>query len=167
GFGMGLALTPLVEDVLPERTHAARALNLSVRHLGVTLALVVLAPVIHRDLDHAVEHAKLQTVGVVLAAPIGPSEKLSLAPKLVQSVPSDGAVAGVRAGARGARLDGKADERARFDSMFRQIETTFVQAARSAFKNAFLIAAAFAFAAAALLLFEARRAALAAIVAGA
>jgi MFS family permease len=167
GFGMGLALTPLIEDVLPERTHAARALNLAVRHLGVTAALLLLAPVIHRDLDRAVEHAKLQTVGVVLAAPIGPREKLSLAPKLVQSVHSDRPLAGVRADARAVRPTIKEDERSQFDSMFGQIETTFVQAARGAFENAFLIAAAFAFAAAALLVFEARRAALAAIVAGA
>jgi len=77
GFGMGLALTPLIEDLLPERTHDARALNLAVRHLGITLALVALAPVIHHDLDAAVERAKLQSVGVVLVAPIGPREKIS------------------------------------------------------------------------------------------
>jgi len=167
GFGMGLALTPLIEDVLPERTHDARSINIAVRHLGVTLALVLLAPVIHRDLDRAVQHAKLQTVGVVLAAPIGPSEKLSLAPKLVKSVHSSQPLEGVRKDARAARADVKADEQARFDAMFRQIETTFVAAARDAFQNAFLIAAALAFVAAALLLFEARRAAIAALVAGA
>ena len=128
GFGMGLALTPLIEDVLPERTHAARTLNLAVRHLGVTFALVLLAPVIHRDLDRAVEHAKLQTVGVVLAAPLGPREKLSLAPKLVRSVHSDRPLAAVRADARAARSSVKQDERSQFDGMFGQIETTFVQA---------------------------------------
>ena len=36
GFGMGLALTPLIEELLPERTYDARALNLAVRHLGIT-----------------------------------------------------------------------------------------------------------------------------------
>ena len=69
-------------------------------------------------------------------------------------------------GRRRARASTSPDERSQFDGMFRQIETTFVQAARDAFKNAFLIAAAFAFVAAALLVVDARRPALAAIVAG-
>jgi predicted MFS family arabinose efflux permease len=166
GFGMGLALTPLIEDVLPERTHVARTRNVAIRHLGVTLTLVALAPVISHDLDHAVEHAKLQTVGVVLAAPIGPGEKLSLAPKLVKSVHSDRPLAAIRSAGRGARPGVKASERSRFDEMFGRIETTFVAAARDAFQKAFLIAALLAFAAAALLVVDARAPALAAIAAG-
>jgi predicted MFS family arabinose efflux permease len=166
GFGMGLALTPLIEDVLPERTFDARALNLAVRHLGITAALLALAPMIHRDLDRAIEHAKLQSVGVVLAASIGPREKIDLAPKLVAAVHTSRPLEGVRADARRARPSVKPEERTQFDAMFHRIETTFVTAARDAFQNAFLIAAALAFAAAALLIVEARKAALAAIVAG-
>ncbi len=167
GFGMGLALTPLIEELLPERTYDARALNLAVRHLGITVALVALAPVIHNDLDQAIERAKLQSVGVVLAAPIGPREKISLAPKLVAAVHTSRPLAGVRADARSARGTVKPAERARFDAMFHRIEVTFVAAARDAFANAFLIAAALAFAAAALLVVDARSAAIAGIAAGA
>jgi MFS family permease len=167
GFGMGLALTPLIEELLPERTYDARALNLAVRHLGITLALIVLAPVIHHDLDQATERAKLQSVGVVLAAPIGPREKISLAPKLVAAVHTSRPLAGVRAAAPSARATVEASEHSRFDAMFRQIEETFVAAARDAFANAFLIAAALAFAAAALLIVDARAAAIAGLVAGA
>ena len=167
GFGMGLALTPLIEELLPERTYDARALNLAVRHLGITLALVALAPVIHHDLDAAIERAKLQSVGVVLVAPIGPREKISLAPKLVAAVHTSRPLAGVRAGASSARATVKPAERPRFDVMFHRIEETFVAAARDAFANAFLIAAALAFAAAALLVVDARRAAIAGIAAGA
>ena len=105
GFGMGLALTPLIEELLPELSYDARALNLAVRHLGITFALVALAPVIHHDLDRAIERAKLQSVGVVLAAPIGPREKISLAPKLVAAVHTSRPLAGVRADAR-ERADG-------------------------------------------------------------
>jgi len=166
GFGMGLALTPLVEELLPERTYDARALNLAVRHLGITLALVALAPVIHHDLDQATEHAKLQSVGVVLAAPIGPREKITLAPKLVAAVHTSRPLAGVRAAAPGARATVKSSEHARFDAMFHRIEETFVAAARDAFASAFLIAAALAFAAAALLVVDARAAATAALAAG-
>lgn len=167
GFGMGLALTPLIEELLPERTYDARALNLAVRHLGITLALVALAPVIHHDLDGAIERAKLQSVGVVLVAPIGPREKITLAPKLVAAVHTSRPLAGVRAGASRARATVKPAERPRFDAMFHRIEETFVAAARDAFANAFLIAAALAFAAAALLVVDARRAAIAGIAAGA
>jgi len=167
GFGMGLALTPLIEEMLPERTYDARALSLAVRHLGITLALVALAPVIHHDLDQATERAKLQSVGVVLAAPIGPREKISLAPKLVAAVQTSRPLAGVRAAAPGARATVEPSEHGRFDAMFHRIEETFVAAARDAFANAFLIAAALAFAAAALLIVEVRAAAIAALVAGA
>jgi predicted MFS family arabinose efflux permease len=167
GFGMGLALTPLIEELLPERTYDARALNLAVRHLGITLALVVLAPIIHHDLDQATERAKLKSVGVVLAAPIGPREKISLAPKLVAAVHTSRPLAGVRAAAPSARASVKPAERPRFDAMFHRIEETFVAAARDAFAHAFLIAAALAFAAAALLVVEARAAVIASLVAGA
>jgi hypothetical protein len=73
----------------------------------------------------------------------------------------------VRAGATSARATVDPAERAKFDAMFHRIEETFVAAARDAFANAFLIAAALAFAAAALLVVEARAAAIAGIAAGA
>ena len=166
GFGMGLALAALIEHVLPERAHAGRAVNLAVRHLGITLALVALAPVIAHDLDAATERAKLRTVAVVLDAPISPGEKLRLAPMLVASVRSDHPLAAVRSDARAARRQVEPADRPRFDAMFDRVETVFVGAAGDAFHRAFLIAAALAFLAALLLVVDARRAALAAIAAG-
>src|SRR5207248_6114606 len=36
GVGMGLALTPLLEHIVPERAQSTRATNTAVRHLGIT-----------------------------------------------------------------------------------------------------------------------------------
>ena len=166
GLGMGLALTPLIEHVLPERAPESRAVNLAVRHLGITLALIALAPVIAHDLDAATERAKLRTVAVVLDAPIGPGEKLRIAPLLVASVHSDRPLAAVRADARSARGQVAPEDRSRFDAMFDRVQTVFVAAAADAFHRAFLLATVLAFLAALLLVLDARRAALAAIVGG-
>ena len=160
GVGMGLTLTPLLEDLLSERSYESRAGNLAVRYLGITLTLVALAPVIAHDLDAATERAKLRTVAVVLDAPISPGDKLSLAPKLVSAVHSDQPLAAVRSAGRNARGSIKTNERSSFDTMFNRVEDVFVAAAADAFHRAFLIAAALAFLAALVLALEARRAAL-------
>ena len=127
-----MALTPLIEDMLPE-ARPQQGGELSVRHLGVTLALVALAPVIAHDLDAATERAKLRTVAVVLDAPIGPSEKLRIAPVLVSSVHSDRPLAAVRSDAPKARLEVSEEDRPLFDAMFDRVETVFVAAASDAF----------------------------------
>jgi len=167
GLGMGLALTPLLEHLLPEQVGENRAANLAVRQLAITLALVALAPVIAHDLDAATERAKLRTVAVVLDAPIAPGEKLRIAPALVASVHADQPLAAVRADAQTTRAGVPAAERPRFDAMFARVETVFVGAASDAFHRAFLTAAALAFLAALLLIFEARRGAVAMLAVGA
>jgi hypothetical protein len=167
GLGMGLALTPLLEQLLPERSPENRAWNLAVRHLGITLALLALAPVVAHGLDAATQRAKLRTVAVVLDAPIAPGEKLRIAPVLVASVHSDRPLAAVRADGRTARVKVTPEDRPRFDAMFGRVESVFVTAAADAFHRAFLIAAALAFLAALLLVLEARRMVVAAVAAGA
>jgi MFS family permease len=157
GFGMGLALSPLLEHILPERAYENRAANLAIRHLGITFALLALAPVIAHDLDAATERAKLRTVAVVLDAPITPGEKLKVARVLVSSVRSDHPLAAVRAQARSARNEVSAADRPRFDAMFHRVETVFVGAAADAFHRAFLIAAAFALLAALILILDTAR----------
>ena len=167
GVGMGLALAPLLEQLLPETTARRRAANLAIRHLGVTAALVVLAPVIAHDLGAAVERAKLRTIAVVLDAPVQPSEKIRMAPALVATVHADRPLAAVRQDARSVRRDVDSSERPLFDALFQRVEDVFVRAASDAFRNAFLIASALAFAAALVLFSRASRdAALAALVCG-
>src|SRR5262245_20594449 len=78
GISVRCALTPLVETLAPETTRRRRSVNLAVRHLGVTAALLVLAPIVAHDLSAAVERAKLRTVAIVLDARIDPVTKLRL-----------------------------------------------------------------------------------------
>ena len=157
GFGMGLALSPLLVHILPERGLENRAANLAIRHLGITLALLALAPVIAHDLDAATERAKLRTVAVVLDAPISPGEKLKVARVLVSSVSTNHPLAAVRVQARSARNEVSGADRPRFDAMFHRVETVFVGAAADAFHRAFLIAAAFALLAALILILDTGR----------
>ena len=128
GFGMGLALTPLIEDVASGAHDAASALNLAVRHLGVTLALVVLAPVIQHDLDargaREAAHRRRRAGCADRSA-----REVSLAPELVRRSTRPAARSRAR-GCSDAR-DVKRAERARFDAMFDRIETMFVAAART------------------------------------
>jgi MFS family permease len=157
GFGMGLALSPLLEHIRPERAPQNRAGNLAIRHLGITIALLALAPVIAHDLDAATERAKLRTIAVVLDAPISPGEKLKVARVLVSSVRSDHPLAAVRAQARSARDEVSSADRPRFDAMFHRVETVFVGAAADAFHRAFLIAGAFGLLAALILILDTGR----------
>jgi hypothetical protein len=161
GLGMGLALTALLETLLPETTSRRRATNLAVRHLGVTLTLVLLAPVVAHELSGAVETAKLDTVAVVLDSPISPVTKIRLAPRLVAPVRTDRPLAAIRQEERRARADVSASERPAFDATFGRIEQIFVRAAADAFRWAFLIAGALSLAAAVTLVSRARAAAVA------
>ena len=90
-----------------------------------------------------------------------------MAPKLVATVHADQPLAAVREDARSVRRDVDQSERPLFDALFERVEEVFVRAASDAFRNAFLVASALAFAAALVLRSRASRAAaLAALVAG-
>ena len=59
---------------------------LTIRHAGIALALVLIAPIAANRLDSTVEQARLQGVAIVLDAPLDPQDKISLAPDLLASV---------------------------------------------------------------------------------
>lgn len=80
GLGMGLALPALGERLLSQRGLREAASTVAVRHAGVTLALLALAPLIASELDVAVEEARERQVAVLLDAPLGPLEKIELVP---------------------------------------------------------------------------------------
>jgi hypothetical protein len=89
GTGMGLALPALAGDLLPERTRGQAAALLSLRHLGITLALVALAPIVSAELDQQVELARERGTALVLDAALPPSDKIELAPRLFADIESD------------------------------------------------------------------------------
>lgn len=83
GAGMGLALPALGGALLPERTPADAARVLTLRHAGIALALLLLAPIIAARLDRAIDAARERGVALVLDARLDPQRKLALAPALV------------------------------------------------------------------------------------
>jgi hypothetical protein len=82
GFGMGLALPALAGELLHERTRSQSAALLSVRHWGITLALALLAPIVAAELDQQVDLARERGTALVLDAPLPPTDKIELAPRL-------------------------------------------------------------------------------------
>ena len=85
GAGMGLALPALSGELLPERTPTQAARLLAARHLGITVALALLAPLAATQLDDAVEQTRERGAALVLDARLPPLDKF----QLVQTVLSD------------------------------------------------------------------------------
>src|SRR3954447_12164568 len=89
GFGIGLALPGIAGELLPERTRGEAAALLSLRHAGITLALVALAPLVAAKLDDQVQLARERGTAVVLDASLPPTDKIELAPRLFANLETD------------------------------------------------------------------------------
>jgi MFS family permease len=82
GVGMGMAFPALAGELLPERTRGQAAALLSLRHAGITVVLVALAPIVAAELDEQIELARERGTALVLDAALPPTDKLVLAPRL-------------------------------------------------------------------------------------
>jgi hypothetical protein len=139
GAGLGLAVP---------RLSAAGAgngpLTIGLRHLGLVLALAVVAPLLAHDLPAAGHRATLRATAVVLDAPVPVSEKVPVALDAAREFDSaqDGQVPDLRApfDAHGARTD-PALRRAR-DELVAAVEQTITRAFRRSFLFSALLAAA-------------------------
>jgi predicted MFS family arabinose efflux permease len=151
GAGMGLALPAIAGELLHERTprHAARLL--AVRHAGIALALVLLAPIIAVQVRAASAHAELQGVAALLDSPVSPGEKLKLAPVVARSVKSSDPRAALADALTAGSGGLSASDRAALGSLRRQGDAIIVQAAGDSVRAAFLITGLLALLAAALL----------------
>jgi hypothetical protein len=89
GTGMGMAFPALAGELLPERTHGHAAGLLSLRHAGITLALVALAPLVAAELDQQVDLARERGTSLVLDAALPPTDKVTLAPRLFADIETD------------------------------------------------------------------------------
>jgi hypothetical protein len=89
GFGLGMAFPALVGELLHERTRAQSAALLSLRHVGITLALALLAPIVAAELDDQVELAKERGTALVLDAALPPTDKIDLAPRLFANLETE------------------------------------------------------------------------------
>jgi MFS family permease len=110
GVGMGMAFPALAGELLPERTRGQAAALLSLRHAGITLVLLALAPIVAAELDEQVELARERGTAVVLDAALPPTDKIALAPRLFAEIQTeDPRDALARAVARERRLVGRGD----------------------------------------------------------
>lgn len=105
GFGLGMAFPALAGELLHERTRAQAAGLLSLRHVGITLALAVLAPIVAAELDDQIELARERGTALVLDAALPPTDKIDIAPRLFANLETEDP--------RGALQDSLARERRR------------------------------------------------------
>jgi MFS family permease len=89
GAGMGMAFPALAGELLPERTRGQAAALLSLRHAGITLALVALAPIVAAELDEQVDLARERGTAVVLDAALPVTDKIELAPRLFAEIETE------------------------------------------------------------------------------
>ena len=162
GVGMGLALTALGGDLLPERTPRDAARLLAVRHAGIAAILAIAAPIAAHQLDGATQTAKERGVALVLDAPLAPQAKIKLAPALLEGVDSDEPRAGLRRAVASERQTFTGRDRATYDSLGQRADDMLVTAVGDAFRSSFLLAGAAGLLAAALLIAGTQLAAMAA-----
>ncbi len=139
GAGMGLAFPALAGGLLPERTAADAARLLVARHVGIVVALLVLAPVVSNQLDRITESAKYEGVSVVLDAKMDPRTKIDLAPKLLAGVDSQDPRGGLEDAVDRARADFSGDDASAFAALADRIDDVIVAAVAEAFRPAYLI----------------------------
>jgi hypothetical protein len=144
GLGMGLALPALGGELLPERDAHDAARLLVLRHVGIALALALLAPIVSQNLDATTERARQRGVAVILDAKLPPTDKLRLAPALLDSVESERPRAGLHGALEENRASIKAGDRAAYDEMAQRVDDTVVLAVGEAFRTAFLVTGALA-----------------------
>jgi MFS family permease len=137
GAGMGLALPALADAA----GGAVRALT--IRHVGITVALALLAPLIADRVEHSIQVTRERQVAALLDAPMGPLDKLRLAPRLVKGVDErDPRGALQRELERAAPSDPA--KRAAYDRYAEQVDATVVRGVDDAFRPIFWITAALA-----------------------
>jgi hypothetical protein len=142
GVGMGLALTSLVGSLLAERTPADTAFLLAVRHAGITLALLLLAPITAAQLDSVATDTRERGAALVLDAELPPLGKLDLASAVTGELdpidPRETLRSSLDAGADSFADD--PEESAAYAELARRADETLVDGIDRAFTPAFLIA---------------------------
>jgi MFS family permease len=144
GAGMGAALPALSGELIPERTRHDVARLLSIRHAGITVVLVALAPLISSNLTSTIDDAREQGTAAVLDARLPPEEKIEIAPDLFGGLNTDDprgeledSIANVRSG-----LD--PEQTKELESLGERLDDVVTGAVRSAFRPAFIVTAALA-----------------------
>jgi predicted MFS family arabinose efflux permease len=145
GLGMGLALPALGGDLLPERDARDAARLLTIRHVGIAAALLLLAPITADRLDDATFRARERGVALLLDARLPLESKIELAPALLAGVEDEhDPRGGLRRAVEEHRDEFSGAELRAYDHLGKRADETFITAVGEAFKVAFLITAGFA-----------------------
>ena len=128
---------------------AARVLT--ARHVGITVALLLLAPIAANRLDDAIQHARDQEVAIMLDARLDPFSKIGLVGDLVGQVDAEDPRGDLDRSFATAQADISDENLPEFEAVRARADETVVAAVNTTFRPVFLIAAAFALAAAAVL----------------
>ena len=140
GIGMGMALPAFAGELLPERTTREAAKLLTIRHVGIALVLIALAPLIAHRLGVVTERAQEQGVALVLDAKLPPQDKLTLAPALLGGVEAERPRAGLEQALADNGQGYTGEERTTYDQMAQRADDVLVSAVGDAFRIAFVIA---------------------------
>jgi hypothetical protein len=140
GVGMGMALPAFAGELLPERTTREAARLLTIRHAGIALVLIALAPLIAHRLEVVTERAQEQGVALVLDAKLPPQDKLTLAPALLGGVEAERPRAGLRRALAQHGHGYAGEERATYEQLSQRADDVLVSAVGDAFRVAFAIA---------------------------
>jgi len=148
GVGMGMALPALAGRLLPERTPGQAAWLLSVRHAGITLALVLIAPIAAAQLDGAVADVRERGAALMLDARLPPLDKIELAGPLVADLDPVNPRDALRDAldAQAPRFAGDPRQRREYAELTERADETLVAGVEGAFRVAFVIAGALALA---------------------
>jgi MFS family permease len=142
GLGMGMALPALAGELLPERTPRQAASLLSIRHAGITIALIALAPVAASQLDTAVADLRERGAALILDARLPPLDKIEMAGPLVGDLdpvdPRDGLRRALDRQA--GRFADDPDERREYAELTERADETLLDGIDRSFRIPFLIA---------------------------
>jgi len=142
GIGMGMALPALAGELLPERTPSQAAALLSIRHVGITVALLALAPVAASQLDSTVADVRERGAALILDARLPPLDKLELAGPLVADLDPVNPRDGLRAAldAQAPRFADDPEQRAEYARLTQRADDALMAGIDGSFRIAFLIA---------------------------
>lgn len=146
GVGMGLALPALAGELLPEQTPRQAAALLSWRHVGITVALLILAPITSAQLDETVDTVRIEVTALVLDARLPPDDKLRAIPPALSTLDPEDPRGSLRHALEkeSGRFADDAEHAATYAALIEQADDTLIAAVDEAFRPAFLITGALA-----------------------
>lgn len=146
GVGMGLALPALAGELLPEQTPRQAAALLSWRHVGITVALLILAPITSAQLDETVDTVRIEVTALVLDARLPPDDKLGAIRPALSSLDPEDARGSLRTALQkeSGRFADDDEHAATYADLIQQADDALIAAVDGAFRPAFLITGALA-----------------------